>query len=145
MKAFWGDFVRRGLAAWGFGPIVLAVVYLILSRSGAVDTLTVTQVCVGIFSLSALAFIAGGMNAVYRLERLPLMAAVLIHGAVLYVSYLAVYLLNSWLAWGTAPITVFSAVFAVGYLVIWAVIYAFIKRNTARINAILREKQQEAG
>ena len=82
------DFIRRGMAACGIGPIVLAVVYLILQRNGQAQMLTVNQVCLGIFSLTALAFIAGGMNCIYQIERLPLMVAILIHGCVLYISYL---------------------------------------------------------
>ena len=84
MKKFVLDFVHRGLISMGLGPIVLAIVYLILKQSAAIDTLTVNQVCIGIFSLSALAFIAGGMNAIYKVERMPLMTAILIHGCVLY-------------------------------------------------------------
>ena len=135
------EFFRRGLIASGFGPIVLAVLYLILQHSGAVETLTVNEVCVGIFSLSALAFIAGGMNVLYQIERMPLAAAILIHGGVLYVSYLAAYLLNGWLEQGTTPILVFTAIFALGYLVIWAFIYTVTKRNTARVNEGLQQKQ----
>ena len=107
--------------------------------------LTVNQVCLGIFSLSALAFIAGGMNVVYQVERLPLMVAILIHGIVLYISYLLTYLVNGWLEWGTLPILVFTGIFVFGYLAIWAVIYSIIRRNTARINEILKQKQQNAG
>ena len=62
------EFFRRGLIACGFGPIVLAIFYLILQHQCAVETLTVNQVCLGIFSLSALAFIAGGMNVIYQIE-----------------------------------------------------------------------------
>ena len=142
MTRFVLDFLRRGLMACGFGPMVLAVVYLILQRCGVVETLTVYQVFVGIFSLSALAFVAGGMNAVYQIERLPLMVAILIHGAVLYLGYLGTYLLNGWLEWGALPILVFSGIFALGYLVIWAIIYCIIKRNTERINAVLKQKQE---
>ena len=121
MKKFVLDFVRRGLIATGLGPIVLAIVYLILKQSAAIDTLTVNQVCIGIFSLSALAFIAGGMNAIYQIERLPLMVAILIHGGILYISYLVTYLLNDWLDFGVMPIVVFTAIFVVGYIVIWAI------------------------
>ena len=142
MKRFVLDFLRRGFFACGFGPVVLAVVYLILHRCGVLETLTVYQVFVGIFSLSALAFVAGGMNAVYQIERLPLMVAIFIHGAVLYLGYLGTYLLNGWLEWGALPILVFSGIFALGYLVIWAIIYCIIKRNTERINAVLKQKQE---
>ena len=142
MKGHLAEFFRRGLAACGFGPMILAVIYLILQQTAAVETLTVNEVCLGIFSLSALAFIAGGMNTIYQIERLPLMVAILIHGSALYLSYLAAYLINGWLDWGTAPILVFSGFFVLGYLGIWAVIYAITKRNTAQINEQLKKKQQ---
>ncbi len=142
MKKQATEFFRRGIAACGFGPIVLAILYLILQHNGIVKTLTVNEVCVGIFSLSALAFIMGGMNAIYQIERLPLMVAIFIHGSVLYVSYLITYLVNDWLDWGTAPVLVFTCVFVIGYLLIWAIIYSIIKRNTDRINEVLKRKQQ---
>ena len=121
---------------------MLAVLYLILQRQGVVQTLTVDAVCLGICSLSGLAFIAGGMNVLYQIERLPLMVAILIHGGVLYVSYLATYLLNGWLEWGAAPILIFSGIFILGYLAIWAVIYSIVKKRTARLNEMLKRKQQ---
>lgn len=142
MKKFALEFLRRGLIASGVGPIVLAIVYLILQQTAAVETLSVNQVCIGIFSITALAFIAGGMNALYQIERLPLMVAVLIHGGVLYASYLVTYLLNDWLDFGVLPTIVFTAVFVVGYIVIWAIIYSVIKRNTDNLNKMLKRKQQ---
>ena len=142
MKKFVLEFLRRGLIAAGIGPIVLAFVYLILQQASAIETLSVNQVCIGIFSITALAFIAGGMNAIYQIERLPLMVAILIHGGILYISYLVTYLLNDWLDFGALPIIVFSAVFVVGYIVIWAIIYSVIKKNTAKLNKMLKQKQQ---
>ena len=142
MKKFVLDFLRRGLIAAGIGPIVLAFVYLILQQASAIETLSVNQVCIGIFSITALAFIAGGMNAIYQIEKIPLMVAILIHGGILYISYLVTYLLNDWLDFGALPIMVFSAVFVVGYIVIWAIIYSVIKKNTAKLNKMLKQKQQ---
>jgi hypothetical protein len=143
MKNIVKEFCRRGITACGLGPLVLAVLYLILQYNGVVEILTVNEVCVGIISLSALAFVAGGMNVVYQIERLPLMVAILIHGGVLYVSYLVTYLLNNWLESGITPVLIFTGIFVVGYLVIWAIIYVAIKRNTEKINQILKEKQKE--
>ncbi len=142
MKKFVLEFLRRGLIASGIGPIVLAIVYLILQQTAAVETLSVNQVCIGIFSITALAFIAGGMNAIYQIERLPLMIAILIHGGILYISYLVTYLLNDWLDFGALPIIVFSAVFVGGYIVIWAIIFSIIKKNTDKLNKMLKQKQQ---
>ena len=143
MKKTGMEFLRRGLAACGFGPIVLAFLYLVLQHQAAVETLTVKQVCIGIFSLSALAFVAGGMNVIYQMERLPLMVAILIHGGVLYISYLGTYLINGWLEWGATPILVFSGIFVLGYLMIWAVIYSIIKERTEKLNEMLKEKQKK--
>ena len=142
MKGYLAEFLRRGLVACGLGPLVLAILYLILHRTAGLETLTVQQVCLGIFSLSALAFLAGGMNILYQIERLPLMVAILIHGVVLYASYLITYLLNDWLEWGFTPLLVFTGIFLFGYLAIWAVIYTVTKRNTEKLNRKLRQQQK---
>ena len=136
------EFCRRGLVACGFGPLVLAALYLILQQAGVLQTLTVNEVCLGIVSLSVLAFIAGGMNMIYQVEHLPLMAAISIHGAVLYIAYLVTYLVNGWLGRGITPLLVFSAIFILGFLLIWAGIYFITKRNTERLNKILKQEQQ---
>jgi branched-subunit amino acid ABC-type transport system permease component len=142
MKRFISEFLRRGFVGASIGPIVLAIVYLILQQSADVSTLTVDEVCAGIFSLSVLAFVAAGMNAIYQIERLPIMIAFLIHGGVLYIGYLVAYLLNDWLDFGVLPVIVFTAFFVVGYILIWAIIYLIIRRNTAKLNEMLRKKQQ---
>lgn len=141
MKTYIVDFFRRGAAACGLGPLVLAVLYLILEKQENLQTLSVEQVCLGIFSLSALAFIAGGMNVIYQIERLPLMAAILLHGSVLYISYLITYLLNNWLEKDAAPILLFTGIFTFGYLMIWVIIYTVIRKRTARLNEVLKKQQ----
>ena len=70
------------------------------------------------------------------------MTAILIHGGVLYIGYLGTYLLNDWLDFGVMPVIVFTAIFVVGYIVIWAIIYSIIRRNTAKLNEMLKKKQQ---
>jgi hypothetical protein len=72
------------------------------------------------------------------------MVAILVHGGVLYASYLATYLLNGWLEWGTTPILVFTGIFVLCYLAIWAIIYSITRRNTARLNEMLQQKRQTA-
>ena len=142
MRHYVLEFVRRGLVACGFGPLVLAVLYLILQQQINLQTLTVNEVCLGIISLAILAFIAGGMNVIYQIEQLPLMVAILIHGSVLYVTYLATYLVNGWLEWGWTPVFVFSIIFLLFYLVIWAVIYHVTEKRTKDVNEVLKLKQQ---
>ena len=143
MKKYASEFIRRGLVACGFGPLVLAVLYLILQREANLEMLSVNQVCLGIVSLSALAFVAGGMNVLYQIERIPLMLAILIHGSVLYLGYLGTYLINGWLEWDMTPVLVFSGIFAGCYLLIWGFIYFITKKRTDRLNAFLKEKQSQ--
>ena len=71
-----------------------------------------------------------------------MMVAILIHGSVLYISYLTTYLLNDWLKWDLSSVLVFSGIFVFGYLVIWAIIYSIIKKDTAKINEVLKQKQK---
>ena len=142
MKKFALDFALRGLVVCGFGPAVLALLYVALHQQGAIDMLTVSEVATGIFSISALAFICGGMTAIYQVEKLHIMTAILLHGGVLYVAYLVTYLINNWLAEGLIPLLVFSGIFIVGYAIIWAIIYAINRKRIAKINAILKTKQE---
>ena len=142
MKKFVLEFFRRGLVACGFGPLVLVVLYLILQREADLQMLTVNQVCMGIFSLSVLAFVAGGMNILYQIERLPLMLAIFLHGGVLYLCYLVTYLVNGWLEWGMTPVLVFTGIFAGCYLLIWICIYSITKKRTESLNEILKKKQE---
>lgn len=141
MKKYVSDFFRRGLISCGFGPIILAIIYLILQKNGMIETLSVNQVCIGIFSISALAFLAGSMNILYQIERMPLMVAILIHGCVLYAGYLCTYLINDWLKTGVVPFLTFTVIFVAGYLIIWVIIYAIIRRNTEKVNDLLKQKQ----
>ena len=142
MKRFLSDFLLRGLVATGFGPIVMAIVYLFLQKYAGVESLTVNQMFTGIFSLSLLAFMVGGMNTIYKIERLPLMWAILIHGAALYLCYLVTYLVNDWLDIGTTPILIFTGIFIVGYIVIWVVLYSVNSSKIKRINEMLRQKRE---
>ena len=143
MKKIVADFFHRGLIGSGFGPLVLAVLYPILQQNGVEVNLTVNQVSLGILSLWFLAFIAGGMNVIYQIERLPLTIAILIHGGVLYASYLGTYLMNGWLNWSRNQIFVFSGIFILLYLVIWVMIYFVTKKRTEQLNEILKKKQQK--
>lgn len=142
MKRYVSDFIHRGIIACGIGPLILAVVYLIIRHYTDMQTLSVNQVVIGILSLEALAFIAGGVNVVYRIERLPLSVAITIHGIVLYFSYLVTYLLNDWMKKDKISFLVFTGIFVIGYVVIWAVIYLVINSKIKKINKSLKEKQQ---
>ena len=139
MKQFLKEFVLRGLVACAGGPVVLAVIYGILGATGAVESLAPGEVCMGILSITLMAFIAAGTTAVYQVERLPLASAILIHGGVLYLDYLILYLLNSWIPRNWEGIGIFSAVFVAGYALIWLGIYLITRAKTERLNKRISE------
>lgn len=132
MKHYIKEFCTRGLMAAGGGPLVLAIIYGILGKCGVIEHLTAAEVCTGILSLLLMAFIAAGITMVYTVEKLPLPMAILIHGGVLYLDYLLMYLLNDWIPRG--GIGIFTAIFAAGFALVWLIIYLSIRSKTAQIN-----------
>lgn len=137
MKRFWKEFFLRGLVSCGFGPIILAIIYGILGATGAVGTLTPAEVCEGILTIALMAFIAGGVSAIYQFEKIPVFSAALIHGIALYLDYLMIYLVNGWIADGVKPLLVFTLIFVGGYALIWLVIYTITRKGTERVNRML--------
>lgn len=134
MKKYVTEFLKRGLMAAAGGPVVLAIVYGMLGNAGVIESLSPTEVTTGILSVTLMAFIAAGITVVYTAESLPLISAILIHAGVLYLDYLLMYLLNSWIPRDFTGIGVFTAIFAAGFAVIWLVIYVCIKAKTDSIN-----------
>ncbi len=132
------EFLKRGLvAAWG-GPVILAIVYGILGATGTVESLPPDEVCMGVISVTLMAFIAAGATAVYQSERLPLLSAILIHAGVLYLDYLLMYLLNRWIPRDWGAIGMFTAIFVVGYALVWLIIYCVERKRIVGINQKLK-------
>lgn len=130
-------FIARGsMFAWG-GPVIVAIVMACLKKAEVVSTVTVDEMVCGIISSAVMAFIAAGVSVVYRIDSLPKAMAGLIQAAVLYIDYLAVYLLNGWLA--TNKIWIFSLIFIAGFLIIWLSIFTAVKVKTDKINKMLRQ------
>ena len=144
MKNLAKSFVVHGLFACGLGPVVFAIVYAVLNAVGAVSEVSVSEMVTGIVSVTVLAFIAGGISVIYKIERLPIFSAALIHGFVLYLSYVVIYLINGWLKGGITPLLVFTACFISGFALVWLIIYLTTKKSTDEVNSALSTMQSEA-
>lgn len=138
MKKFLKEFLLRGLICASCGPIVLAVIYGILGATGTVDAFSPKEVCLGIVTITLLAFIVAGMTAIYQMEQLPLPIMILLHGGALYVAYILTYLINGWLQNSLVPILVFTGIFAAGYALIWLIIYLIEKAKAEKLNKLLK-------
>lgn len=140
MKGFVKNFCLRGLVAMGFGPIILAIIYGIIGATGQASSFGWVEIVKGFLSISVMAFVAGGAPLVYQVEQLPLASAILIHGGVLYLDYLILYLFNDWIAKNMTALGVFSIAFVVGFALVWVVIYAINKRNIRKLNRMLSKE-----
>lgn len=138
IKKYYKDFLIRGLLVAGGGPLVLAIVYGILGACGVIESLSVTEVVLGILTITLLAFLAAGITVVYKIEELPIPTAILLHGIVLYIAYAVIYIVNSWLASGLVPFLIFTAIFIVGYLLTWGIVYICIRKSADKLNKKLK-------
>ena len=137
MKRFLKEFLLRGLLCAAGGPLLLAIIYGILGVTGTVSAFSPKEVCMGILTITLLAFIAAGMTAIYQMEQLPLPIMILLHGGALYIAYILTYLLNGWLQKSLIPILVFTGIFLVGYALVWLIIYFVEKVKAEKLNQLL--------
>ena len=138
MKAFLKEFLLRGLICAAGGPLVLATIYGILGATGTVESLSPREVCLAIVTIMLLAFVAAGMTAIYQTEQLPLPMMILLHGGALYIAYILTYLINGWLQNALIPILIFTGIFAVGYALIWLIIYFVEKAKADKLSKLLK-------
>lgn len=139
MKKFWKEFLFRGLICAGGGPLVLAIIYGILGAAGTVESFSPNEVCMGILTITLLAFIAAGMTAIYQMEQLPLPIMILLHGGALYIAYILTYLFNGWLHNSLVPILIFTGIFSAVYALIWLIIYCVEKAKTEALNKVIKK------
>lgn len=141
MKSFLKNFLKHGLfAAWG-GPFILAIIYYITGKTGNFENLNPEEVSLGIISITIMAFIAGGITAIYQSEKLPIVSSALIHAAILYLVYLFMYLVNGWIPKNAAALGTFTAIFTAGFAFVWLIIYLCTKNKTDGINKLRAEKR----
>ena len=145
MKQYIKTALMRGLMAAAGGPVVLAIIYGILGLTGEVKALLPGEVCMGMLTVTLLAFIAAAVGVVYQIDRLPLMYASLIHALALYFDYLLVYLLNNWIPRSSSGIGIFTAIYFSAYALVWVIIFFSIKTKTQRLNRKLRQNQAVLG
>ena len=134
MNVYAKRFFHRGLLFGGFGPIIVAIVYLILHFTLPELTLSGKDVFVAILSAYVLAFVQAGASVFNQIEEWPLPKSLLCHFATLYVAYSGCYLVNTWIPFEPMVLLIFTAIFAVTYLVIWLTVYFIVKATSKRLN-----------
>lgn len=134
MKDFIKNFIKSGLRAAGFGPLILVIFYYIYSFTIHFHTLSIQDVNKNILSSLLLAFIAGGISAIFKVEKISLGLATMIDGIVIYLDYLLFYIFNNWIELQIVPFLVFTVLYIIGYLIIWLYIYHQVKNHVRQLN-----------
>jgi len=140
MNKYCKTFLHRGLVFGGFGPIVLGIVYAILQNTVEGFSLNGVQTLVAIVSVYLLAFVQAGASVFHQIESFSVAKALFCHLSLLYVAYAACYLVNNWIPFDWAVLLIFTAIFLVGYWVIWMAVVISIKQVTRKLNAKLKQR-----
>lgn len=134
-KQNWKEFFHRGLMFGGFGPIIMGIIYAVAEKTTANVSLSGMEVLIAIVSIYLLAFIQAGTSVFHQIETWSVPKAAFCQLGTLYLTYLACYLLNSWIPFRVSVVLLFTAIFVVGYFAIWLVVYLSVKTVSRKLNA----------
>lgn len=138
MNKYVKSFLHRGLMFGGFGPIIVGIVYYILSLT--IDSFSISggQLLLVISSSYVLAFVQAGVSVFNQIEDWSVAKSLLCHFSFLYITYVTCYLVNTWIPFDINVVLIFTAIFVALYLVIWLTVYFSVKAVAKRLNAKLR-------
>ena len=139
MKRYRKEFLLRGMMFGGFGPVILAVVYYIVNKTGVQTVFSGDEVIRGILSVYLLAFVHAGASVFNQIEEWGISKSIGAHFSVLYLAYSVCYLVNSWIPFDIKVFGFFTLIFITVYFVVWAIVYLCIKRSSKLINSKLNK------
>ena len=134
------SFFLRATVFGGFGPIILGIVYFVISCFEDL-TLSANEVFLGIISTYILAFLHAGASVFNQIEEWPLAKSLLFHFLSLYVAYSVCYLVNSWIEFNIIAFICFTLVFVLVYFAVWLTVVICVKLATKKINQNINESQ----
>ena len=118
----------------GFGPIILGIIFFILSKTVYGFSINGGQIFLGIISTYAIAFVQAGASVFNQIEHWSLPKSLLFHFGTLYVVYFLAYILNSWIPFEWGVIGIFTAIFVVVYFAVWITVYIVAKVTSKKLN-----------
>ena len=137
MNKYVKEFFHRGLMFSGFGPIILGIVYFILSKTINNFTLSGGEVLSGIISTYLLAFVQAGATVFNQIENWGISKSLLCHLLTLYVAYSLCYVVNTWIPFEPKVLLIFTVIFMAIYFIVWGIVYSIVKTTSKNLNAKL--------
>ena len=121
----------------GFGPIVAGIIYFVLSYTVKDFSIGGKETFIAILSTYLLAFVHAGSSVFNQIEHWGIMKGLFCQLGTLYVAYLICYLINSWIVFDTTVVAIFTAIFVVGYLAVWGIVYLCVKGKAKKLSGKL--------
>lgn len=134
MNKYVKEFFHRGLMFGGFGPIVLGIIYMIVSKIEAAFSLSAEEVLLGIVSIYLLAFVQAGATVFNQIEDWSLPKSLFCHFLTLYAAYVICYIVNTWIPFDPRVILIFTLIFVAVFFVIWFTVYFCVKATSKKFN-----------
>ena len=132
------EFLHRGLMFGGFGPIILAIIYFIVSKTEKIFSLSGGELLLGIISIYILAFVQAGATVFNQIEHWPITKSLLFHFGSLYIVYVGCYLINSWIPFEPLVLIIFTIIFITFYFAVWITVVLSIKAFAKKANKKLK-------
>lgn len=134
MNKYVKEFLHRGLIFGGFGPIIVGIIYFILSYTVKDFSVGGKENFIAILSIYILAFVHAGSSVFNQIEHWGVMKGLLCQLVSLYVAYTGCYIINSWIAFEISVVAIFTAIFVVGYLAIWGIVYLCVRGKAKKMS-----------
>lgn len=122
----------------GFGPIIVGIVYFILSKTVDGFTLSGGEVMISIISTYLLAFLHAGASVFNQIEHWSPLRSLLCHFTTLYLAYVLTYTANSWIPFEPLFLLIFTGAFILTYLAIYLTVALIIKTTERRLNSAVK-------
>ena len=134
MNKYVKNFLQRGLAFGGFGPVILAIIYAILEKTLPDFTITGYEICLGIISTYILAFVQAGVTVFNQIEHWSLPKSLFFHFTSLFAAYSLCYVANSWIPFEPKVLLIFSLIFIAVYFAVWITVFICTKVLSKKLN-----------
>ncbi len=138
MNQYVKSFFHRGLVFGGFGPIVVAIVFMCISFGNDDFRLNALQILLATVSSYLLAFVQAGVTVFNQIEHWSTVKSLLCHFSTLYAAYSVCYVVNSWIPFEPMVLVIFTAVFVLLFLAIWGIVYFSVRSTSKKFNSQLK-------
>ena len=129
MNKYFKIFIHRGAIFGGFGPIIMAIIYLILHFTIDGFSADGSEIFSAIISTYMIAFIHAGSSIFTQIGHWPIAKSIFVHFTLLYFTYTLCYLINSWIPFDLTVFLIYTGAFIAAYAIVWVIVVLCVTRR----------------